>query len=93
MTRAGPEQPDVTVIGRSSEISQAPSLRSVGAMLLLSLMWGLSIPVTKLGLQSLPPLTLTALRFVIAVLLLTIFVLGRQRILLRALLLSLGLGC
>jgi len=92
MTRAGPEQPDVSVIGRSSEISQAPSLRSVGAMLLLSLMWGLSIPVTKLGLQSLPPLTLTALRFVIAVLLLTIFVLGRQRILLRALLPIAGLG-
>ena len=36
-------------------------------MLLLAVMWGLSIPVTKLGLLTLPPLTLTALRFAIAV--------------------------
>ncbi|CAM5761560.1 hypothetical protein [Bosea minatitlanensis] len=36
-------------------------------MLLLALMWGVSIPITKLGLLSLPPLTLTALRFAIAV--------------------------
>ena len=52
------------------------SLRHLGAMLLLALMWGLSIPVTKLGLQELPPLTLTALRFAFAVPLL-LFTLGR----------------
>lgn len=45
----------------------ALSPRNVGAMLLLAFIWGLSIPVTKLGLQTMPPLTLTALRFAIAV--------------------------
>lgn len=40
---------------------------SVAVMLLLAVMWGLSIPVTKLGLQTMAPLTLTALRFGIAV--------------------------
>jgi drug/metabolite transporter (DMT)-like permease len=89
MTRAGAEQPDASMIGRSPKM---PSLRSVGAMLLLAVMWGLSIPVTKLGLLSLPPLTLTTLRFVIAVPLLMIFVLGRQRMPLRALLPIAGLG-
>lgn len=37
--------------------------KSIGAILVLALIWGLSIPLTKLGLESLPPLTLTALRF------------------------------
>jgi drug/metabolite transporter (DMT)-like permease len=49
-------------------------------MLLLAVMWGLSIPMTKLGLVTLPPLTLTALRFAIAVPLLLFFVLGRRRL-------------
>ncbi|MCA0318167.1 MAG: DMT family transporter [Proteobacteria bacterium] len=47
-------------------------------MLLLALMWGLSIPVTKLGLQDIPPLTLTALRFAVAVLLLLPVVFWRR---------------
>ncbi|MBZ6077032.1 DMT family transporter [Microvirga puerhi] len=54
-------------------------------MLLLALMWGLSIPVTKFGLLSLPPLTLTALRFAIAVPLLLFFTIGKQRLPRRAL--------
>ena len=33
-------------------------MRSAAAMLLLAVMWGLSIPLTKLGLETLPPLTL-----------------------------------
>jgi drug/metabolite transporter (DMT)-like permease len=75
----------------------ALSLRSIGAMLLLAVMWGLSIPVTKLGLATLPPLTLTALRFAIAVPLLLFLARGRLRIprtaLLRAALLgALGIG-
>src|SRR5262245_15018782 len=85
MARACPEQPDAAVLGRSFARPQVPSLRSVGAMLLLTAMWGLSIPATKLGLQSLPPLTLTALRFAIAVPLLMIFALGRPRVPWRAL--------
>jgi drug/metabolite transporter (DMT)-like permease len=54
-------------------------------MLLLAVMWGMSIPVTKLGLLTLPPLTLTALRFAIAVPLLMLLILGRQRLPWRAL--------
>lgn len=54
-------------------------------MLLLATMWGLSIPVTKLGLETLPPLTLTALRFVVAIPLMFLFVIGRQLLPWRAL--------
>ena len=36
-------------------------------MLLLALMWGLSIPITKLGLGTIPPMTFTMLRFMVAV--------------------------
>ncbi|MFC6948062.1 DMT family transporter [Paraburkholderia dipogonis] len=50
------------------------TLRNLGALLLLAVMWGLSIPITKLGLQTLPPLTLTAMRFGVAVPLLLMFV-------------------
>lgn len=57
---------------------QHPSLRSLAALLLLAFMWGLSIPVTKLGLQTLPPLTLTALRFAIAVPILLPFAFGKR---------------
>lgn len=61
------------------------SVRSLGAMLLLAVMWGLSIPVTKLGLATMPPLTLTALRFAVAVPLLIGLVIGRARLPGRAL--------
>ncbi|QRM31900.1 DMT family transporter [Microvirga sp. VF16] len=53
-------------------------------MLLLAAMWGLSIPVTKLGLLTMPPLTLTALRFAIAVPLLMLLIVGRQTLPRRA---------
>jgi O-acetylserine/cysteine efflux transporter len=36
-------------------------------MLLLAVMWGLSIPITKLGPGTIPPMTFTALRFLVAV--------------------------
>ncbi|MDX3805074.1 DMT family transporter [Bosea thiooxidans] len=62
-----------------------PTVGSFTAMLLLALLWGLSIPITKLGLLTLPPLTLTALRFAIAVPLMFVFVVGKQRLPLRAL--------
>lgn len=42
------------------------ALQHVGALLVLAVIWGGSIPVTKLGLRDLPPLTLTALRFIVA---------------------------
>ena len=46
---------------------------SAAWMLALAVIWGLSIPITKLGLETLLPLTLTALRFAIAVPLLLAF--------------------
>jgi O-acetylserine/cysteine efflux transporter len=60
------------------------TLRNFSAMLLLAVMWGLSIPVTKLGLQTLPPLTLTAMRFAVAVPLLLVFAVGRHALPWRA---------
>jgi len=56
------------------------SLGGLSAMVLLALMWGLSIPVTKIGLITMPPLTLTALRFGVAVPFLLIFVIGKARL-------------
>lgn len=50
------------------------------AMLLLAGLWGLSIPVTKLGLEFVPPITLTAMRFGVAVPCLFFLVPGRQRV-------------
>jgi drug/metabolite transporter (DMT)-like permease len=67
-----PSEPTVPYLAPSAD---RPSLRSIASMLLLAVMWGLSIPMTKLGLVTLPPLTLTALRFAIAVPLLLFFVL------------------
>jgi drug/metabolite transporter (DMT)-like permease len=74
------------------ERAPLPSVRSIGALLLLAVMWGLSIPITKLGVLTLPPLTLTALRFAIAVPLLLLFAVGRQRLPLRAIPKIAGLG-
>jgi O-acetylserine/cysteine efflux transporter len=87
-----PDQEGTAASDRPAEMAQLPSLRNVAAMLLLAAIWGLSIPVTKLGLESLPPLTLTALRFAIAVPLLMILLLGRQRLPWRALPPAAGLG-
>jgi O-acetylserine/cysteine efflux transporter len=67
-------------------------MRSAAAMLLLAVMWGLSIPLTKLGLETLPPLTLTAMRFAVAVPLLFLFAAGRQRLSRQALPRAAALG-
>lgn len=40
--------------------------RSLAALVLLAIVWGGSIPLTKLGLRDIPPLTLTALRYLVA---------------------------
>jgi O-acetylserine/cysteine efflux transporter len=61
------------------------SVRNLTAALFLAVMWGLSIPITKLGLLTLPPLTLTGLRFLIAVPLMFLLVVGKQRLPLKAL--------
>lgn len=62
-----------------------PSPLSIAAMMLLAVLWGLSIPITKLGLDTMPPMTFTALRFAFAVPFLFIFAIGRHRIPLSAL--------
>lgn len=67
-------------------------MQSLASMLGLACLWGLSIPVTKLGLLTLPPLTLTALRFAIAVPLLLICTVGAPRFPRRALPRFVGLG-
>ncbi|MBS0219413.1 MAG: DMT family transporter [Proteobacteria bacterium] len=72
--------------------SALPPPKSIAALLLLAVMWGLSIPITKLGVLTLPPLTLTALRFAIAVPLLLLLVVGRKRLPLRAVPRMAGLG-
>jgi drug/metabolite transporter (DMT)-like permease len=64
----------------------------MGALLLLALVWGLSIPVTKIGLEHLPPLTLTAFRFAFAVPLLLVLAWGKASIPRRAWLHVGGLG-
>lgn len=60
------------------------SARGVAAMLLLALIWGLSIPLTKLGLETVPPITLTALRFLVAVPVFLVLATGRLAIPWRA---------
>lgn len=61
-------------------------------MALLALMWGLSIPITKVGLETIPPLTLTALRFLVAVPLLFLLAARHLRLPRRAIPSVLGLG-
>ncbi len=39
---------------------------SLGALVVLAVVWGASVPLTKLGLRDFPPLTLTALRYLTA---------------------------
>ncbi|WP_395023197.1 DMT family transporter [Dongia sp.] len=60
------------------------SSRNLGGMLLLAVMWGLSIPITKLGLETVPPLMFTALRFLVAVPLLLILSSRQLRVPLKA---------
>jgi len=61
-------------------------------MALLAVLWGLSIPLTKLGLQDTSPTTLTALRFAFAVPPLLLYVIGRHPLPRRAIAQVVGLG-
>ena len=67
-------------------------LGSIAALLFLAIVWGGSIPLTKLGLRDLPPLTLTALRYLAAAPCFLAFALARPRPPLKALLGMIGLG-
>jgi len=61
-------------------------------MALLAVMWGLSIPITKVGLETIPPLTLTALRFLVAVPLLFLLAARHLRLPRKAIPSVIGLG-
>src|SRR3546814_20647696 len=71
-TPEAPAPPLVPLVARLSPVS-------IGGMLLLAVLWGLSIPITKLGLDSTPPIAFTALRFSVAAPCLFLFALGRHR--------------
>lgn len=73
-----------TAIAQATTMSTTGPTSSIAAMLLLAVMWGLSIPITKLGMETVPPLMFTALRFMIAVPLLLIMAAGRLRVPFRA---------
>lgn len=58
--------------------SQPLTVQSMASMARLAILWGLSIPLTKLGLQDTSPTTLTALRLAFAVPPLIVYVIGRH---------------
>lgn len=72
--------------------SQGLSMNNFGALLVLAVMWGLSIPITKLGLETVPPLMFTAMRFLVAVPLLMLLSAGRLRVPLKAIPSIIALG-
>lgn len=76
--------PEAVAPPRATMVDRLPPL-SIGGMLLLAVLWGLSIPITKLGLDTMPPIAFTALRFTFAVPFLFLFAIGRHRIPLAAL--------
>jgi O-acetylserine/cysteine efflux transporter len=59
------------------EPSAKPPVAAIAALLGLVVIWGLSIPLTKLALVSIPPLTLTALRYLVAAPFFALVLLGR----------------
>jgi len=75
---------DAAVVPPVAFSARLLSARSLCAMLLLAIMWGLSIPITKLGLETIPPITLTAIRFLVAVPLFMLLAAGRLRVPWRA---------
>ncbi len=50
---------------------------SIALLLVLAIIWGGSVPLTKLGLRDFPPLTLTALRYLVAAPFFVLLLLGR----------------
>ena len=83
------DQSDIGVSDMTVSIGNAPGLPSlverlspisIGGMLLLAVLWGLSIPITKLGLEAMPPIAFTALRFSFAVPFLFLFAIGRHEV-------------
>ncbi|HTU55426.1 MAG TPA: DMT family transporter [Acetobacteraceae bacterium] len=75
--------------GRGSLAAEAIPLFGLAVLVVI---WGLSVPAMKLGLESLPPFTLAALRYLIAAPCFVIFLIGRPLPPLRLLLAMIALG-
>lgn len=57
--------------------SRHGSTISIVSLVVLAVIWGGSVPLIKLGLRDFPPLTLTALRYLVAAPLFALLILGR----------------
>lgn len=77
--------------GAKATAGNSPLVPLLG-LVALCLIWGLSIPLTKLGLQVLPPLMLAACRYLAAVPFFAVLLIGRPLPSRRALLAMAGLG-
>src|SRR6185437_8272733 len=71
---------------------QGRQLGWMAALLVLAVVWGGSIPATKLALADFPPLTLTALRYLAAAPFFALLLLGRRLPPARSLAAMAGLG-
>jgi O-acetylserine/cysteine efflux transporter len=78
--------------GRQRAAVHRPPLVPLLGLLTLCLIWGLSVPLTKLGLQVLPPLLLAAFRYLAAAPFFVLFLIGRPLPSRRALLAMAALG-
>ncbi len=75
--RGGVILPVGTVSAQDSGAPERWGAGSIASLLVLAVIWGASIPLTKLGLRDFPPLTLTALRYLVAAPVFLAFLLGR----------------
>ncbi len=73
-------------------IATAIPIGAIGALILLAVIWGGSIPATKLALADMRPVTLTALRYLLAVPFCVLILIGRPIPPRRALLAMFALG-
>jgi O-acetylserine/cysteine efflux transporter len=78
--------------GGQRAAARRPPLVPLLGLLTLCLIWGLSVPLTKLGLQVLPPLLLAALRYLSAAPFFVLFLIGRPLPSRRALVAMAALG-
>jgi len=78
--------------GSVKAVVRRPPMLPLLGLLTLCLVWGLSVPLTKLGLQAFPPLLLATLRYLTAAPLFALLLLGRSLPSRRGLLAMAALG-